>query len=251
MVGVGLGGTVAKYLASDTPFPGACLRRTVRIAGPESWRGRILVFVSDVHYGNSFGQKDAEALGELVRREQPDVVLMGGDLAENPGTDLADFLSEWRPDCPTLFAPGNHDVEAGAMCSPCIEQARAWGMHVLSNSREAWDGITFVGLPSALRERQHLELLRTPGFKIVLAHEPDRWDVYREPDLLQLAGHTHGGQICLLGRPLILPAMGQKYTSGTFMRAPNSTLIVSVGVGYTGIPVRINCPPEIVRVEMI
>jgi hypothetical protein len=116
---------------------------------------------------------------------------------------------------------------------------------------ETWNGLVFVGFPSALRTRQQLSLLQTSGLKIVLGHEPDMWDRYTQPDLIQLAGHTHGGLVRLGGSPLYLPTLGRKYPRGDFSGEPNRSLIVSAGIGYTDVPVRINCPPEIIKLEFV
>ena len=84
--------------------------------------------------------------------------------------------------------------------------------------------------------------------RIGLAHTPDQldWACANEFDLL-LAGHTHGGQICLpLVGPLFVPSIvGVRYAAGVFGRGPT---VLHVTRGVSGeLPVRWNCPPEIVR----
>ena len=243
----GLGGAALDLWSDQTPFPGTCRVRSVRVPAPAGWSARTALFITDVHYTNRFGRDDAAALNALVRSRHPDAVLMGGDLAQTPATDLAGFFGAWSPGCPTLFAPGNHDLTSRG-AGRILRQARDHGLVVLSNSLVRWDGITFIGFPSALRETQRLSLLDAPGCKVVLGHEPDEWDRYLQPDLLHLAGHTHGGQVRLFGRPVWLPTLGRKYPLGDYSRS-GSTLIVSAGVGYTDVPVRINCPPEIIQLE--
>ncbi|MDE3083887.1 MAG: metallophosphoesterase [Verrucomicrobiota bacterium] len=251
LLGAGLGGTTLKLWSSDTPFPEACALRSLKIPGPAEWAGKVALFVTDVHYKNYFGPPEAAVLNEIVRRHKPDLVLMGGDLAQTPGTDISDFLSCWSPGCPTFFAPGNHDMMRSAD-DRIMSQAREGGMIVLCNEAEKWNGITFVGLPSAIRARQRLDLFDAPGLKIVLGHEPDAWDRYAQAsDLLQLAGHTHGGQIRFFGEPLYLPTLGKKYPLGRFFREHHNSLIVGAGIGCTDVPVRINCPPEIIKLEFV
>lgn len=247
LLGLGAGGALELW-RRDTPFPDACRVRRFRIPGPAGWAGRRVVFVTDTHYGFHFGPAEAAVLNAAVRAERPDLVAMGGDLAETPDTDLGGFFSHWAPGCPTVFAPGNHDIGRGGR-GTVLEQARRAGWIVLSNQREAWDGLTVVGLPSALQERQDLRLLRGQGMKLVLAHEPDRWDLFTEPDLVQLAGHTHGGQIRLLGRALCLPELGRKYPLGRFTAGTGRNLLVSAGIGCVEIHARLNCPPELVALD--
>jgi len=249
MLGAGLGGPVLlKLWASDNLFPDACQVHSVRVPAPAGWAGKTALFLTDIHYGYCFGPAETALLNKIVVKHRPDLVLMGGDMAQTPTTDLSGFFSHWSPGCPTFFAPGNHDMDDRAVSS-VMKQSQEAGLLVLCNATEIWNGITFVGLPSALRREQRLSLLQTPGLKIVLAHEPDRWDLYAQPDLVHLAGHTHGGQVKLLGSPLYLPTLGRKYPEGEFSADPNRSLIVSTGLGCTDVPVRISCPPEIVKLE--
>ena len=80
---------------------------------------------------------------------------------------------------------------------------------------------------------------------ILLAHEPDV--VARVPQrvALTLSGHTHGGQIRLLGWS---PRTINEYTYG-HMRE-KCDLIVSGGLGCSIVPLRIGVPPEIVLVKI-
>jgi len=63
--------------------------------------------------------------------------------------------------------------------------------------------------------------------------------------LLQMAGHTHGGQVCApFYGAMQLPRHGQKYVAGLFARG-DARLYVTRGIGALGVPVRFCCPPEI------
>ena len=83
-----------------------------------------------------------------------------------------------------------------------------------------------------------------------MAHEPDFADhVAMHPkgrfvDLI-LAGHSHGGQIRIPGLPpLALPTYARIYPEGHYL-VGNSQLYVNRGIGTVGLPLRLNCPPEI------
>jgi uncharacterized protein len=82
---------------------------------------------------------------------------------------------------------------------------------------------------------------------ILLAHEPDI--AHRVPSrvALQLSGHTHGGQVRLLGWSPVAPS-GQFLTYG-HMRM-NCDIIVSGGLGCSFVPFRLGVPPEIVLVTV-
>jgi hypothetical protein len=82
---------------------------------------------------------------------------------------------------------------------------------------------------------------------ILLYHEPDLADqVSLDPRLtLQLAGHTHGGQVRLpLRGPVILPYLGRKYDYGLY-RVRDMWLYTNPGIGMISVPYRFNCPPEV------
>ena len=248
LVGAGLAGATVRLWGDTDVFPEGCVVRRVTVPAPAGWRGKTALFITDVHFNHGFGAAETRVLSDMVRTRCADLVLMGGDFAHTPDTDLTDFFSHWSPGCPTLFAPGNHDLN-GDTHGRILFQAAEGGMTVLCNQAESWNGITFVGLPSALRWSQDLSLLGGAGLNIVLGHEPDVWDRYTQPDLLHLAGHTHGGQICPLGQAMVLPALGQKYPRGDFSLPGNRKLVVSAGIGCVGMPVRLNCPPEIIQLD--
>ncbi len=85
---------------------------------------------------------------------------------------------------------------------------------------------------------------------ILLAHEPDYFAEGDERALLQISGHTHGGQ-AVLGRwrPFTPSAHGTAYAWG-HVHDGDRHLVVSGGVGYSGLPVRLFQPPEITLVTM-
>jgi len=85
---------------------------------------------------------------------------------------------------------------------------------------------------------------------ILLAHEPD---CFATPDprvLLQLSGHTHGGQANLLGwRPFTPSQHGGRFAYG-HVRENGNDLVVSGGIGYSHVPLRIAQPPEVTLITL-
>jgi predicted MPP superfamily phosphohydrolase len=253
LVTAGVGSAALGTVAYGNCFPEVCMIAKLTVAGPASWTGKSALFLSDIHYGNFFGPKEAKALQAEVAKQKPDLIILGGDLGHTPSTDLTGFFAGWKPSCPVVFAPGNHDLEIGETDSPVLRQAAAAGVTVLCNRVQTWDGLRIVGWASALRYRQDLSLLRPPepGFTLLLAHEPDVWDRHSQANVLQLAGHTHGGQIRLFGRPVRTPPLGRKYNLGIFTAPNQRTLLVSAGLGCTALPARLHCPPEFHRLEFV
>ncbi len=84
---------------------------------------------------------------------------------------------------------------------------------------------------------------------ILLAHEPDIAARVPERVSLVLSGHTHGGQVRLLGWSPVVPSRyGNRFAYGHVRE--RCDLIVSGGLGCSIVPMRIGVPPEIVMVTL-
>jgi predicted MPP superfamily phosphohydrolase len=85
-----------------------------------------------------------------------------------------------------------------------------------------------------------------------LAHNPDSIDTQFETPLsLVISGHTHGGQVVIpfMGPP-VLPVKNKDYSSG-LITTSKAQLFISKGIGWSGLPIRINCYPEIAILELV
>lgn len=84
-------------------------------------------------------------------------------------------------------------------------------------------------------------------FTILLAHSPGLLREARRRNIdYYLCGHTHGGQLCLPGgKPIITKAKSERpYAIGAW-NYKGMKGYTSRGIGTAGLPVRLNCPPEI------
>jgi predicted MPP superfamily phosphohydrolase len=82
--------------------------------------------------------------------------------------------------------------------------------------------------------------------RVALVHSPDQFGWAQANDIdLVLAGHLHGGQVCLpLLGPIMSPSLqGVRYAAGVF-KAGNTVMHVSRGAGSLT-PLRFRCSPEI------
>jgi predicted MPP superfamily phosphohydrolase len=82
---------------------------------------------------------------------------------------------------------------------------------------------------------------------ILLAHEPDVAPRVPARVALQLSGHTHGGQVRLLGWSPVTVS-GRQLTYGHIRM--NCDVVVSGGLGCSLMPFRLGVPPEIVLVTL-
>jgi predicted MPP superfamily phosphohydrolase len=171
---------------------------------------------------------------------------------------LAEPLAELKADAGVFGCLGNHDVGCGR-----VQVARALETHGITCLSNTGRGLTkhgetlwIAGLDSAWGGRPDLAraLAGRPANSgtIVMMHEPDYADTiaHARVPLLQLSGHTHGGQCCLPGGvPVHLPIWGRKYPKGLF-QVGAVQLYVNRGIGCIGVPVRFSCPPEITEITL-
>lgn len=85
---------------------------------------------------------------------------------------------------------------------------------------------------------------------ILMAHEPDIFPRVPDRVALTLSGHTHGGQVRMLGYSPVVPSrFGNRFAYGHVVEQDRN-LIVSGGLGCSILPVRFGLPPEITVVEL-
>jgi uncharacterized protein len=205
-------------------------------------------------------------IAERMNRLKPDVIVLLGDYvnALRPRFYSKTVpVGEWASALKDLHAPfgvyavlGNHDWWSGEI--PRIRQAfdRA-GIHLLENGairiRRGTFNFWIAGLGDQLAYRMSgvddlegtLEHLTDQSPAILLVHEPYIFGKVPARITLTLAGHTHGGQVYLpfIGRPAI-PAEFAAYAHG-HVEDKGRHMIVSSGLGLSGLPVRFLVPPEI------
>jgi hypothetical protein len=125
-----------------------------------------------------------------------------------------------------------------------------WAFRTRADGQDeiAPDGDTaYVGvddLPATMRQ------ITDDAPVILMVHEPDIFPRVSKRVSLTLAGHTHGGQVRVLGYAPVVPSIyGSRYAYGHKVE-DGRHLIVSGGLGCSSLPVRFGSPPEIVAVNL-
>lgn len=255
----------------------------VRPPGRAVPRLRIAVF-ADPHAGGP--QMPERRLWQAVDAAND----VGADLIAVMGDYLADHafvtrrvrMAEVARAVAALRAPlgvfavmGNHDWRADPAAlrrrrgplSHAMALAEA-GVAVLDNSARRIDagGAAFwiVGIDSqqAFRRRRitagqgaddlpaALAQVTDDAPAILLAHEPDIFPEVPGRVALTISGHTHGGQIRPGGRTMLVPSrFGSRYAYG-HIREQGRDLVVSGGLGCSGVPIRWRRPPEITVIDL-
>lgn len=247
------------------PQGGARVER-LRLAFPHLPEGldelRIL-FASDIHAGFTFPEEAQARLIGQIAALAPDLILWGGDFAESKkdARRLFEKIGGLKPRFGMAAVPGNNDRRAfqGAMDEFAGMAGRA-GVKLLIN--DIWAPrcgvMTVCGLDEDYYGAPDASILdgvkRESALTVLLSHSPAHLEKLlsgRVPPDLILAGHTHGGQMRLLGRsPYDLGfdhvRRGQRFFAARGVRREGDTfLVVSGGLGSSRIPLRLNCPPEI------
>ena len=235
---------------------------------PERLSGFTIALLSDFHYDPYFSVHPLHAAVPLVNSLHPDLIVLTGDFVSVPlfGDDAkgalaaepcAKVLRQLTASHGLWAVMGNHDFNTDQ--PHVIHALQAEGIHVLENQSTVIerDGARFwlAGVDDVLSRTADLSktLRRVPAGEavVLLAHEPDFADeASKFPIDLQLSGHSHGGQVRIpLLPPLYLPVMAKKYVMGTYQVGP-LPLYTNAGLGTLGVPVRLNCPPEITLITL-
>jgi predicted MPP superfamily phosphohydrolase len=213
--------------------------------------------LGDIHYDPLCNAAYVTHIVGMLTELQPDVICYTGDFMTGSAArseELAEILSHARAPLGSYAAIGNHEHIAGvAKVTAALEQH---GIRVLRNESvplPGHDGFYLSGLDSMWGWPELTPLRRTPADSrhILLAHEPDGFLGWKDPRIvLQIAGHTHGGQIRLpTYGPLHLPIHGRLFVHGLFARE-GRFLYVNRGIGALPPFVRYDCPPEITVLEL-
>jgi predicted MPP superfamily phosphohydrolase len=220
--------------------------------------GTVLVAMSDLHLGSLLGKRWLEARLAQVQAQQPDLVVLLGDLFEGHGKPQGELLPVLRRLSAPLgvwVVPGNHEFHHRHNGSTLlIEEA---GFQLVRNRwAEVRPGLVIVGVDDLTAIRRsgqggdHISKAltgRPSGATILLSHTPWQADKAAKAGVsLMLSGHTHGGQIWpfdyLVKR--VYPLLEGRY------EVDGMTVIVCRGTGTWGPRMRLWRPSEILRLKL-
>lgn len=224
-----------------------------------------------------------EEIVELTNMMQPDLVVLLGDyvsqhrfvMRQVPHDDWTRIMARLRAPLGVHAVLGNHDwwddpeAQESRKGPPRVARAleRA-GIPVYENRavRLRKDGHAFwlagLGDQWAFWTSGHSRYVGADDLPatlaqvtddaplILMAHEPDIFAELPDRVSLTLSGHTHGGQVQFFGYAPVVPSRyGSRYVYGN-VREAERNLIVSGGLGCSGLPVRFGRPPEVPIIEI-
>jgi uncharacterized protein len=236
---------------------------TIPVAGlPVEFNGYKIIQLSDFHL---YPYTQPELISRAVKMSNeltPDLVVLTGDYVWHDVAAIHDLM----PVLAGLQAPdgvygimGNHEV----WTNPDIVRAafEKQAIPLLINQgvtlKRSQVKIYLAGLDDGWSGKPDLEAalagIEPDETVILLFHEPDLADQIAMDGrvAVQLAGHSHGGQIQLPKRgPILTPYLARKYPEGLY-RVGGLWLYTNRGLGVTNIPWRYNCPPEITLITLM
>ena len=241
------------------------------------WNGtdnRIrIAMAGDFHVRHGEADRLKRVINAL-REQSPDIIILVGDFAfasSDPHKNTLDLPLMSRifrqlrngGKTPVFACLGNHDYAYGdAKMRKMLEDADITllepgtaRLHFGENCEVFLGGVSN-------RNQREVDPKTIPfppedfyGAALFVVHSPDLViDLPREAGYaLTLAGHTHGGQICLPGRIPFVPhasRIGDQYAHGMFEEG-GKDLFVTRGVGESRLRMRLFCPPEIVVIDLV
>ena len=219
-----------------------------------------VAFAADLHYGPYIGAGSVEAWVDATLAQRPDLILLGGDIVDahvDHGStgSLLRQLERLRAPHGTWAVWGNHDRMAFGDMRRFRAGLAAAGVQVLVNDHgRPRSDLVLAGIDDLLQGSPDLPRAlrgRPDGTAtLLLSHNPDALPRVPLDVGLTLAGHTHGGQVCLPGGVPIYTSSryGRRFAKG-WVEGP-ARGYVSRGLGVSFLPVRFACPAELTVLDL-
>ncbi|MBN1846951.1 MAG: metallophosphoesterase [Deltaproteobacteria bacterium] len=246
---------------------------------PDTWKGKTIVQLSDVHLGAINGPGFMKRVTETVNSLEPDLILITGDLFDGMGGDLQSFIepiNNLKTSKGIYFVTGNHEGYLGL--EKPLDIIDKTQIKVLDDQIVEVDGLQIIGIsfPEHNRKNVSRQLLNESGAydakkpSILMYHTPtsieesntDRGSqqakTYWFPDTrmllakelgidLQLSGHTHQGQLFPF---IFLTRLIYKGYDYGLHQVNGFQIFISSGTGTWGPPMRSGSRSEIVSIRL-
>lgn len=246
-----------------------------------AFKGFKIIHISDIHSG-SLQDKVAVQKGiDLIKAQNPDLVLFTGDLVNDRATEMhnwMDVFSQIKAAHGVFSSLGNHDYgdyvrwdskDAKAQNLKDLMQVHenlGWRLLMNENVKIEKDGAHFhlVGVenwsakarfPKYGKMDEAMKGIDSNAPVILMSHDPSHWEAEVIPKYsdvqLMLSGHTHGMQFGLENPYFKWSPVQWVYKQWAGIYQNNhQQLYVNRGFGFLGYPGRVGIMPEITLLEL-
>ncbi|MET0371455.1 MAG: metallophosphoesterase [Sphingobium sp.] len=261
-----LAGAFAAWLVHNAGAAPVVRRFAIALPFPADARGVpvTVALITDTHLSGP--DNSPERLARIVAQVnalKPDLILLGGDyVGDAKGGATYDARAAIAPFA-GLRAPlgviavlGNHDSRSPknrvALSRPDWRAAFArMGITMLDDEAERRGPLAIGGLRDIYTGRPDIPatlaaMHRVGGAPLLLTHGPDPFPLLPDQPMLVLAGHTHCGQMAFpfVGIVYVPSRYETRYACGVY-REGAKAMLVSAGIGTSGLPIRMLAPPDI------
>ncbi len=228
---------------------------------PIAFHGFTLAHLTDVHLGFLVSEAFVAELVQRTNSLQTDIIVCTGDYVHDRNTTTEidkvwPILSKLNARYGVYSVLGNHDHWADTHRSLYwLERSGQNIRHQCKPIHKDNQKILIGGAGDFWGDELNIDKAfansEPTDFRILLSHNPDSVDTdFSTPLSLVLSGHTHGGQVVIpYWGPPRLPVENKNYSSG-LISTPKTQLFISRGTGWSILPVRFNCYPEIAVLEL-
>ena len=228
---------------------------------PREFDGLKIAYASDIHYGTLLKEDRVRKLVERINALEADIVLLGGDygLHSDGAVEFFRLKPGFKARIAVLGAYGNHDRTlpddnvgriAQAMRRDGVIPILNDAYLIKRNGKQIAFASTddfFNGVPNLKRVAR---LCRKADFTVFFPHNPDILPKTQKMPgglfyQLAICGHTHGGQVSVCGHAIKSSSIyGDRFLSG-WKHEQGADILISNGVGTSGLPVRLGARPQI------
>ncbi|MDE2030762.1 MAG: metallophosphoesterase [Patescibacteria group bacterium] len=223
----------------------------------KNWVDKKIVLISDTHLGHMQRSRFSKKMIQLIKKENPDIVLHVGDIIDGPIFNYEKsfkYFETLNPPLGFFYVEGNHERYSQDYDS--FRKAFPKNIVDMTNSIKIINDTQIIG--ASFNQNESAEEIKNRikdlGYdtnipSILLLHYPKNNISLADLGISLIAsGHTHDGQFFPFN--LILKSIYKSQSYGVTYTKENVAITTS-GTGMTFIPMRIGTHSEIVVLKII
>ena len=224
----------------------------------KAWSNKNIVLVSDTHLGIVRSEGFMRKIVKKINEQNPDLVLIAGDIIDGPVFDYKHGLSPLRniqSTFGTVYTPGNHEaynMEPEKFYPVVKELTKTLIDESVEINSTKIIGLSFKNESFEDTRKRLVKIgfdsVHTSIPTIALLHDPKNTTALLDAGVsLVVSGHTHCGQFFPM--TLVVKSIYKEYTYGVHTRN-GGTAITTCGAGTAMSPLRLGTNPEIVVIHI-